>query len=165
MTAQGDVKYNSDGPNAFRSVCLLTGQTTTNGQPSAATDGVPVYRKVDAGDGDSGASYRSRASLESSIFLKGVGTGGTCTVTARMWGYLAALGQWVPVGSTPAGDTTKGTLNAGTAMGETKTDLVLHSEPFLLAGLFDRLYVEITAIGGTNTTVEVWLTTAHRRMF
>jgi hypothetical protein len=165
MTAAGDIKYNTDNAAAFRAQCLLTGVTATNGQPSAAADGVPVYLPVAQGGADQGSSFPARAALESTIFLKGVGTGGTCTVTARLWGYLAALAVWVPVGATPAGDTLKGTLNAGVAMGETKSDTVLHCEPFLLAGHFDRLYLEVSAIGGTGTTVEAWLVTAHRRSF
>ncbi len=44
MTAQGDVKFNTDNSAAFRSVCLFTGLAATNGQPALSTDGVPVYQ-------------------------------------------------------------------------------------------------------------------------
>ncbi len=161
MTAAGDIKYNTDNSAAFRSICLFTGLAATNGQPSASTDGVPVYRRVAQGGADEGASFVARASREAVLFLKGTGTG-TVAGTFRLWGYLAALGEWVPVGATPAGDTTKGIINAGVSIGETKADKVLHCEPFLLAGLFDRLYLECTAISGTLPSFEAWLTTAHR---
>ncbi len=163
--AVGDIRYNTDNSAAFRAACLLTAQTTTNGQPSLATDGIPVYMPVAKGDKDRGASYVARASLESSIFIASKAGSGTVAGTFRMWGYLAALGAWVPVGATPAGDTTKGLLNAGVSIGETKADVVLHCEPFLLAGHFDRLYLEVTAISGTGTSFEAWLVTAHRRAF
>ncbi len=161
MTAAGDVKFNTDNSAAFRSVCLFTGLAAVNGQPSASTDGVPVYQAPNSGNAVTGASYIARASREAVLFLKGSGTG-TVAGTFRLWGYLAALGEWVPVGATPAGDTTKGTINAGVSIGETKADKVLHCEPFLLAGLFDRLYLECSAISGTLPSFEAWLTTAHR---
>lgn len=159
-TAQGDVKFL--GKTAAKTVCLLTGIIATNGQPSTPNDGVPVYETDNSsttGDVNAAVSYMSRASREGSLVLKGVASGGTASVTARLWGYHAALGQWVPMGA--GADTTKGVINAGAAMGPTKTNTVLHAEPVLLLGMFDRVYLEITAISGTSMTVEAWLTTAR----
>lgn len=165
MTTKGDVKYNAEGGQiAFRSVCLFTGLTTTNGQPSSPTDGVPVYAQPVAGG--SGASFLSDASQEAILFMACVGSA-TPSITLRLWGYLASLngGTWVPVGATPAGDTTKGQLNNGVAIGPTKTNTILHCEPVLLAGLFDDLYLEVVAISGTGATAEAWLTTPLHRAF
>ena len=167
----GQIKSNSDSPNAFRAVCLLTAQTTTTGQPSGETAGVAVYKSTTGAPGrtgavDEGASFPGRASLESTIFVESTASA-TPSLTLRMWGYLACLngGTWVPVGATPAGDTLKGTLNAGVAIGPTTGDVILHSEPFLYAGHFDRLFLEVVAISGTGQSVEAWLVTAHRRSF
>ncbi len=162
MTAAGDVKYNTDNSAAFRSVCLFTGLAAVNGQPALSTDGVPVYRRVAQGGTDEGASYIARASREAVLFLTGTGTG-TVAGTFRLWGYLAAAAAWAPLGTGVA--TTKGTINGGASIGETKADVVLHAEPVLLAGLFDRLYLECTAISGSTPSFEAWLTTAHRMQY
>lgn len=158
--AQGSVKGSA---NTVRSTCLLSGITATNGQPALATDGVNMYPTARQGDAADGICFGGRASREATIYVKGVATGGTASVTARLWGYSAALGEWVPVGT--GGDTTKGLLNAGAAMGATKTNKVLHAEPLLLAGHFDRLYLEVTAISGTTMTVEAWVATSRSVAF
>lgn len=154
--AQSDIVQSG---NVLRSICVLAGVTATNGQPATANDGVPGQATNILAAADQGANYSGRAARESSLFVKAVGSGGTVACTIRLWGFLAALGEWVPVGT--GADTTKGIINAGTSMGATKTNKVLHAEPFYLAGHFDRLYAEVTAITGTGTAVEVWLTTAR----
>lgn len=156
MAAQGDVV---ETYSVYRSVCLLTGVTAINSPPSGNAAGV-VCNGADmfpASQVDSGTNYFRRPAMESVIMAKGVGSGGTVTMTLRLWGYNASLAQWVPIGT--GADSTKGILNAGAAIGEVKQDTALHCEPFYLAGCFERLYVEVTAIGGTSTAVEVWLVT------
>lgn len=154
-TAVGDVvSYN----NAIRAVCLMTGQAVANGAPSGASAGVPNYPNENKLTAPSGASYSTKAARESNIMIKGTGSG-TVAGTFRLWGYLDALAEWVPLGV--GADTTKGTLNAGNAIGETATDKVLHCEPVLLAGLFTRIYLELLSPSGTTPSFEAWLVTAR----
>ena len=79
----------------------------------------------------------------------------TMTTTVKLWGYTIASGVWVPLGT--GADATKGTINAGAAIGETAgiADVIRHSE--IVSGLFnfDRVYAELTAIGGTATAITV----------
>lgn len=142
--------------NNTRQVCLLAAVAATNGQPALATDGVPMYKTPDEKltGPDKGIAVPGKQPSEASIMVKAVGTG-TVSMTLRLWGYLAALGEWVPVGT--GADTTKGTLNAGTAIGETKADKALHSEPILYLGHFDRLYLEVVAISGTGTAITAYV--------
>ena len=66
----------------------------------------------------------------------------TMTTTVKLWGYTIASGVWVPLGT--GADLTKGTINAGAAIGETAgiADVIRHSE--IVSGLFnfDRVYAE-----------------------
>lgn len=156
MSAAGDVLATA---NSVRSTCLLAGVTAVNNPPALATDGIPVYPTNRQGDKTDGVCYGGKPSRESVIFAKGVASGGSPSLTLRLWGYSKALGEWVPVGA--GADSTKGTLNAGAAMGPVKTNKVLHSESFLLAGQFDRLYLEVVAIAGTTMTVDAWIATAR----
>lgn len=158
--AAGDIKYTGNAKKAF---CLLAGVVATNGKPTAATDGYPCYpdESKAASGGAASVCYTTKTANEATIFAKGTGTG-TVTMTLRMWGYLSALGKWVPIGT--GADATKGTLNAGAAVGEDTADVAVHCEPFYLAGHFDRLYCEVTAIGAA-TTVEVWIVTSRTISF
>ena len=154
MTAVGDLVGKS---NAKKSVCLITGQTATNGQPTLATDGVPCFPTTNAfTSAADGVCFMADPAGESSIFVKVVGSGGTVAGTFRLWGYHVALAEWVPVGT--GADTTKGTLNAGASIGATKTNKALHCEPFWYPGHFDRLYLEVVAISGTSAAAEAWIT-------
>jgi len=69
----------------------------------------------------------------------------------------AVSGRWFPLG-TSSTDADKGKLNEGNAMGETAADQISHSEPVLNLHHLDRVYLEITAIGGTATAIDAWLT-------
>ncbi len=159
-TAVGTV---SGSANAKRAVCLLTAQTTTNSAPSAATDGVPCYPS-NALDTDTGMNYTARASREAVLFVSNSAGSGTVAATLRLWGYLAASGEWYPIGA--GADATKGTINAATSLGESGVaDKLNHCEPFYLMGHFDRIYLQVTAISGTATALEAWVTTARSVSF
>lgn len=142
--------------NAKREICLLEAVTAANGVPSGASAGVACYPTSLMGPSDEGACYSGRSAREASIVVKGVGTG-TVTMTLRLWGYLAVAGVWVPLGT--GADADKGKLNGGAAIGEVATDVALHAEPVVMVGDFDRLYLEVVAIGGTGTAVSAWLVT------
>ncbi|WP_196302699.1 hypothetical protein, partial [Streptococcus pneumoniae] len=59
--------------------------------------------------------------------------------------------KWCPVGT--GGDTTKGTINNGAAIGETSTNAIYHREPLFDMHTFERIYLRCTAIGGTATAL------------
>lgn len=149
--------------NTLRDVCVLASATAVNGQPTGTTDGVQVFNTNIGASSDIGICAYGRPASEASIFAKAVGTAGTVAATLRFWGYKACLGEWIPIGT--GADTTKGTINLGVGVGETKTDKALHSEPFAYVGHFDRIYVEVTAISGTGTSVDVWITTPRSNSY
>lgn len=152
---QGTVKIVN---NAKRAICLLKGATATNSPPSAATAGVAVHQdsRMAANTPDQALGFATGVVEKSIIFVTNSAGSDTVTTTLRLWGYLAAMATWVPVGT--GTDADKGKLNAGAAIGESVTDGIRHAEPLLLAGHFDRLYVEVVAIGGTATAIDVWIT-------
>lgn len=123
------------------SIQLLTARTTTNGVPSLATAGVVL-----------GDMWRTSPAA---LLVASTAGSGTMTVTLRLWGYSVVSAAWHPLGT--GADSTKGTINAGAACGETNTDSIAHIE--IVDGLygFERLYAEVTAIGGTATAISVWL--------
>jgi hypothetical protein len=123
---------------------LLASATATNSVPSGTSAGLSVQDDIKPAFG---------GVVPDLMTLSLVSTAGsaTMTVTARMWGFLAAAAVWVPVGTGP--DATKGVINGGVAIGETGADLIRHSETVAYLGHFQRVYLEITAIGGTSTAV------------
>lgn len=80
------------------------------------------------------------------------------TVTLRVWCYSPLTAAWHPLGSN-ATEATRGVLNDGNAIDEDGSDNLVHAEPITGLGAFTRIYLEITAIGGTSTAVSAWLTT------
>ncbi len=119
---------------------LLNAATATNSAPSGDRAGIPIGGVLDRG----------------TIAVKSTAGSGTMTVTLKLWGYVAPLEAWVPLG-THATDATRGVLNQGVAIGEVVANSLEFAE--LVDGLstFSRLYLEITAIGGTSTAVSAWL--------
>jgi hypothetical protein len=117
-------------------ITLLSAATATNSAPTAATDGAAIPHLCDV----------------ATLFLHSTAGSVTMTVTCKLWGYNTQLAKWYPLG-TNATAASKGLLNEGNAMGETGTDSIRHCEA--LAGLraIQRLYLEITAIGGTSTAI------------
>lgn len=133
-------------PGLF-AVELLASATATNSPPSGTSAGLAMNFLTTA-----------LGLVPNTLSLAIVSTAGSGTMTAtfRLWGYLPTpIAQWVPLG--PGGDTTKGTINEGNAIGETGSNQILHVEPVDFPAHFTRLYLEITAIGGTATAVTAWL--------
>lgn len=130
-----------------RSIELLAATIAANGQPTVVGDGldVSVIQKMDA------------AGIPSVLTLLLFSTIGTAvlTVEGRLWGWHDAAGFWIPLGvGTDAG---KGKINNGAVIGESVADGIRHAEPIDLPGHFERLYLEIVTIGGTNTSVSAKL--------
>ena len=131
------------------SLRLLTGVTTNNGAPSGASAGVALS-VLDALIGPYGLVRR-----KTHIRLWSSAGSDTMTVEARLWGYDPTAARWVPCGI--GQDATKGYLNDGLAMGESGTDLIMHTQEATLLHTFTRLYVQTLNIGGTATAIEAAL--------
>ena len=132
---------------------LLSGATATNSPPTAgsATAGFDL-----TGMGALGQSHRPERDTTSAIVVKSTAGSGTMTVTLRLWVYSSAISEWMPYG-THATAASKGVLNEANAIGEVNLNSIVHAE--LVNGLhhFDRVYLEVTAIGGTATAVDAYL--------
>ncbi len=132
---------------------LLNAATATNSPPSGASAGVSLRTRQPGVDG---GNWRGK---NDGVFLvKSTAGSGTMTVTLRVWGYSPLTSAWHPLGSN-ATEATRGVLNAGNAIDEDGADVLTHSEPVSGLAAFSRIYLEITAIGGTSTAVSTWLTT------
>lgn len=142
--ANGDVTVSGNK----RSIQLLTAATATNSPPSGASAGVAIGQ--DAFDGG--------APAYGTFFIASTAGSATMTVTLRLWGYNATAAVWAPCGTGTAA--LKGVLNGGAAIAEDASigaDLLRHTEVVGVPWSFDRIYLEILAIGGTSTAVSAWL--------
>jgi hypothetical protein len=117
-------------------ITLLTAATATTSAPSAATDGVALPHTTDY----------------ATLLMHSTAGSGTMTVTGKLWGYNTQTGKWYPLGTGTDG-TLKGIVNDGAAVTEVSADAIVHAEP--VAGLrsFQRVALQVTAIGGTSTAI------------
>lgn len=131
-------------------ITLLSAVIATNSPPSGAAAGKPIHLNMDGQSVGEGMAFGDDAAV---LLVRSTAGSGTMTVTIRMWGYASAV--WFPLGT--GADATKGTINDGVALGETSADLIRHME--IMQGLsgLERIYAEITAIGGTATAITVEL--------
>lgn len=133
----------------------MTAQTANTGAPSGAAAGVPNYptNKIVA---DDGACFAASAAPSSTLMISSSAGSGVMTGTFTLWGYLAATGVWYPI-----------KVNGGAAIAELTTpgDTIRYSERFLDLGHYDRLALELAAVGGTATAFEAWLVTARTVSF
>jgi hypothetical protein len=125
---------------------MLASATATNSPPSGASAGLEINALRQFG----------KLPDKAALVIASTAGSGTMTATFRIWGRVPmGSGIWVPLG--PGADATKGVINLETAIGETGADTLRHTEMIENLALFDRLYLEITAIGGTSTAVTAWL--------
>lgn len=117
-------------------ITLLSAVTATNSAPTAATDGAALPFNCDY----------------ATLLLHSTAGSGTMTVTCKLWGYNTQQAKWYPLG-TNATAANKGLINEGNAIGETGTDSIRHAELILGIRGFQRLYLEVTTIGGTSTAI------------
>jgi hypothetical protein len=131
-------------------ITLLTSATATNSAPAGGSAGASTNDlKVGGNVPDT-----------CSIFVKSTAGTGTMTVTIKLFGYVKASpisGSWFVLGTGAVA--TRGILNEGAAIDEVVPNGLRHVEPISYVGTFDRLYAEITAIGGTATAVSVFVAT------
>lgn len=128
-----------------KSIQLLNAATAANGIPSLVSDG---FELNDMHPYD-----------EARILVESTAGSGAMDVTCRFWLWSPITANWHPTGV--GIDGTKGTLDAGTAMGETDTDTIQHME--IVTGLkaSTRAYLEIVSINGTATAISAYLVAPH----
>ena len=125
-------------------ITLLTAATATNSAPSGGSAGVET----------NGLKVGGNVPDTCTVLVYSSAGSGTMTATIRMWGYSNSI--WLPLGTGASGAAdTKGVLNENVAIAETSADFIAHAEPLSYCGHFDRLYAEVTAIGGTSTAINV----------
>jgi hypothetical protein len=135
----------NDGP--CRAIEVLASATATNSVPSGATAGL-----------DMNLVARADNERPESVSLVIASTAGSATMTAtfKLWGYCPGAADWVPLGPHKTA-TSKGLINFGNAVTEHAADALRHAETVNQIFDFSRVYLEITAIGGTSTAVTAWL--------
>ena len=121
---------------------LLSAATATNSAPSGGAAGVSTNSLAIGGN----------IADTCTVLVYSSAGSGTMTVTVKMWGYANSI--WCPMGS-HATDASKGLLNEANAIGETSADTIAHAEPISYIGHFDRVYAELTVIGGSATAINV----------
>jgi hypothetical protein len=96
---------------------------------------------------------------EALVVAKSTAGEDTMTTTLKLWGYVGGdVDAWAPLGTgSTAAD--RGKLNGGAAIGEVGSDLIRHAERIVGLRNFDRVYLEVTDIGGTDTEISAWLVT------
>lgn len=104
------------------------------------TVSAPTYNDAEAGRA---APFYANEAL---CLVRSVAGSGTMTGTVSIRGYSKALGQWFLIG----------TLNGGSAIGETATDRISYAELLVGVGGFSR-FAATSSVGGTATELEVWL--------
>lgn len=138
--AIGDIT--TSGARSQFTIELLASATATNSVPSGASAGLAME-----------TLYTQAGGIPSTLTLivRSTAGSGTMTATVRLWGYQASSGVWFPLGTGTGSD--KGKINVAAALDETSADLIRHAEPIYTPEHFTRLYLEITAIGGTSTAI------------
>lgn len=126
---------------------VLNAATATNGVPTADTDGFEMGRN----------NNNTPVGIVSFLLASVAGTD-TLTCLLKLWVRSRVSGTWMPHGTHPT-DAKRGLLNQGNAIGElaAPADSLDHTE--LIGGLqnYDRAYIEIVTIGGTDTALSAWL--------
>lgn len=150
--ALGDVKVRS---NCKKDIVLLAGATANNGAPAAATDGIRMYEYDKLGQSSTlfkdGVNFPHQPVAKHRLCIKGTVTAGQTLVgTFTLWGYLESAGVWFQV-----------KVNGGSALAETDTDKIGYTEVFDLLSSFDRIYLQLAAIGGAGATFDAYLVTCQ----
>jgi len=155
MAAVGTV-----GGNATkRSIVMMSAATGNVAKPATSTAGVACYRTPQQAmddQTDQGFCFMGRDSGQATLMIKGrVTAGQTLVGTFTLWGYLAEADNWfeIPVNG--------GTAVTPVALAETDTDAINYQQRFENLGHYDRLALELAAIGGTGATFDAWLVTGR----
>ena len=117
---------------------LLASAIAANGIPSASTAGISTNSLADFG----------RVPDKIRVGVKSTAGSVTMTVTLRVWGYAA--GVWFRLQDLNASSAAPSTA---VAIAETSSDAIQYSEEVSGISGCARIFLEIVAIGGTNTAV------------
>lgn len=147
-------------------VQVINAITAANGVPSGAAAGVPLFKSsqdMQFINPQFDGFYDNID--EADLVLKVTGTGVLTIAYLRLWGFhklskgpvpVTDASDWFPMGT--GADADKGKLNGATvALGEVKTDVVLHMEKIRGLRNLDRFYLEVGTVGGTVTSIDGWL--------
>lgn len=130
---------------------LLEAATATNSPPTAYADaGVDIGAIFDNLYGTKG--WPSSVGL---LVHTSAGSG-TITATVKLWAGVLGVGTSGAgkyVAASPGTSTLAGVLNGGAAFDEHATDTIHRLDIIALPRLCQKMYAEITAIGGTSTAV------------
>ena len=128
--------------NRRRNLLVLEVATGTNAPPSGASAGVPT-------NGSDWAEFFGGQWEARSVSLLVYSSAGSATMTCqiRMWGYDSVSARWYPLAYVAGGAT----------IAELSDDSIRHAEKFDDLFDWDRIYAEVTAIGGTSTAINVAL--------
>jgi hypothetical protein len=153
MAALGTVSTKYD---TKRSVCIMATGTIANvAAPTLATDGVAGY-PGSLLSSDEGCCFSQRDARESTLLIKGRCTAAEVLVgTFTLWGYHVESAAWyeIPVNG--------GTVGTPVALAETSPDQINFQQRFTNLGHYDRIALELAAIGGAGATFEAWLVTGR----
>lgn len=134
--ALGDITTTIAGQSF--AVELLASATAANGIPSGAAAGIAT----------NALKNNNRLPDRIRVGVKSTAGSVTMTVTLRVWGYAA--GVWFGIKDLNASSAAPSTA---VAIAETSADAIQYSEEVSGISGCSRIYLEIVAIGGTNTAV------------
>jgi len=145
--------------NAKKGLCLMAAATGNVAAPTLATDGYPMYptNQITADDGH---CFTASAAPVSTLMIKGRCTAGQTLVgTFTLWGYDAAMDAWfeIPVNG--------GTAITPVALAETSSDQINFQQQFNNLGHYDRIALDLAAIGGAGATFDAMLVTSRTVAF
>lgn len=134
-------------------VRLLEAADATNSPPSSyAAAGVDIGAILDN-------LYGAKAWPTSCGLVIHTSAGsGTITATIKLWAGVLGIGTSGAgkyVAASPGSAALAGVLNGGAANDEHATDIVHRLDIIALPRLCQKMYAEVTAIGGTSTAVTV----------
>lgn len=130
---------------------LLDGATATNSPPATyAGAGIDIGAILDNLYGTKGWPSSCGLCLSTNA------GSGTITGTVKLWAGILGIGAssaGVYVAASPGTSTLAGVLNGGAAFDEHATDIIHRLDIIQLPRLAQKMYGEVTAIGGTGTAL------------
>lgn len=122
---------------------IVDGTAVDVAAPSAATSGVELPENLQG-------LQTERAFI---AITDRSGSGVLSITYAKVWGYIANLGKWFPLGT--GVDADRGKLNDAQAIGEVAADDLRLIEAIGDFAIFDRIAVELNTVAGTNPVIDV----------
>lgn len=135
-------------------VRLVEGALVANASPTVANLPPVAIPAADVGFAFSAISGGYALAPECSIWIYTTAGNGTMGIApTRAWLYNSAAAKWFPPGTGTAA--TVGYLNEGVAYDESTADQISRVEVIYLPAHADGIYVQLGAITGTATAVNV----------